>query len=69
VDTPAARALALQGARQGQVLLKNDNKLLPLDSRKLGKLALIGPHANGSLVFLGGQNYHGVNKLVDQYVG
>ncbi len=51
------------------MLLKNDNKLLPLDSRKLGKLALIGPHANGSLVFLGGQNYHGVNKLVDQYVG
>ena len=28
------------------------------------KLALIGPHANGSVIFLGGPNYHGDNDLV-----
>ena len=31
------------------------------------KLALIGPHANASLVFLGGPNYHGDSTLVAQY--
>ena len=68
VDTPAARNLATEGAVQGQVLLKNTAGRLPLSADKVGKVALIGPHANGSIVFLGGQNYHGLNELVDQCV-
>jgi len=64
VDTAASRALALQGALQGQVLLKNEGARLPLDGASIGKLALIGPHANGSTVFLGGPNYHGYNEIV-----
>ena len=67
VDAPASRALAMEGALQGQVLLKNDDRRLPLDAGRVRKLALIGPHANGSTVFLGGGNYHGFNELVDEY--
>lgn len=66
VDTPAARTLALEGALQGQVLLKNVDNRLPL-STSIKKLALIGPHANSSFDMLGGQNYHGINYLVKEY--
>ena len=53
VDTPASRELALEGALQSIVLLKNENATLPLAQGSLKKLALIGPHANGSTIFLG----------------
>jgi beta-D-xylosidase 4 len=46
------------------VLLKNEGGRLPLRTEKVRKLALIGPHANGSVIFLGGPNYHGDNELV-----
>ena len=49
VDTPAHRALALEGAIQGQVLLKNEAGRLPLRAGSVRKLALIGPHANGTV--------------------
>ncbi len=64
VDTPAHRALALEGAIQGHVLLKNARKTLPLEAQSVKNVALIGPHANGSVIFLGGPNYHGDNELV-----
>ena len=66
VDTPAHRALALEAALQGIVMLKNDAATLPLNASTVGKLALIGPHANGSYIFLGGPNYHGVNTIVTE---
>lgn len=47
VDTPAHRQLALEGALQGQVLLKNEGGRLPLKPAAIKKLALVGPHANG----------------------
>ena len=37
--------IALQAAREGIVLLKNDNKLLPLD-KDLNSIAVIGPNAD-----------------------
>ncbi|XP_055802869.1 probable beta-D-xylosidase 6 [Solanum dulcamara] len=40
--------LALDAARQGIVLLKNDQKFLPLDKRSISTLAIIGPMANVS---------------------
>ena len=49
------------------MLLKNEGGALPLATAKLKRLALIGPHANASLVFLGGPNYHGDSSLVEQY--
>jgi hypothetical protein len=44
-DTPEHRALAREVAVQGSVLLKNDNKLLPL-SKSLKTIAVIGPNAD-----------------------
>nr|VDD34129.1 unnamed protein product [Brassica oleracea] len=40
------RELALEAARQGIVLLKNDHKLLPLKKSHVSSLAIIGPMAN-----------------------
>jgi beta-glucosidase len=43
--TPEAIALAREAARRTAVLLKNDQNLLPLDGRKVGKMLLVGTHA------------------------
>jgi beta-glucosidase len=51
-NTPAHQAAALDAARKSIVLLKNDNRALPLDRRRLKTLAVIGPNAKG--VHLGG---------------
>jgi beta-glucosidase len=52
VDTPEQRAVALQGATEGIVLLKNSSALLPgnvpllpLDAKKIHSIAVIGPNA------------------------
>ena len=45
VDTPAQRAIALKGATEGIVLLKNEHDLLPLDAAKIHTIAVIGPSA------------------------
>jgi beta-glucosidase len=45
VDTPEERAVALQGATEGIVLLKNEGSLLPLNARKIHSIAVIGPNA------------------------
>jgi len=46
------QALALEAARQGIVLLKNENKLLPL-RKDLKSIAVIGPNADDALNQLG----------------
>jgi beta-glucosidase len=45
VDTPAQQAVALEGATEGIVLLKNAGSLLPLDAAKIHSIAVIGPNA------------------------
>jgi beta-glucosidase len=45
VDTPDQRAVALKGATEGIVLLKNTGSLLPLDATKIHSIAVIGPNA------------------------
>ncbi|KAG6434824.1 hypothetical protein SASPL_106468 [Salvia splendens] len=57
VCSPEHQELALEVARQGIVLLKNEGNLLPLPKAEKGSLAVIGPNANVSKVLLG--NYHG----------
>jgi beta-glucosidase len=37
--------VALEGARSGMVLLKNDGGMLPLDKAKIESIAVIGPDA------------------------
>ncbi|XP_012445747.2 probable beta-D-xylosidase 7 [Gossypium raimondii] len=49
--------LALEAARNGIVLLKNDNSLLPLAKTEITSLAVIGPNANSSETLVG--NYAG----------
>ncbi|XVF38955.1 hypothetical protein REPUB_Repub20aG0147500 [Reevesia pubescens] len=50
--------LAAEAARQGIVLLKNDNETLPFDPANFKSVALIGPHANATDAMIG--NYAGV---------
>jgi beta-glucosidase len=45
VANPAHKKVALEAARQSVVLLKNDSAMLPL-SKRLKKIALIGPNAD-----------------------
>ena len=57
-DTVANRALALEAARKSIVLLKNEDRLLPLD-KEAGTIALIGPHADSARNQLGDYTYPG----------
>ncbi|OAY62547.1 Beta-xylosidase/alpha-L-arabinofuranosidase 2 [Ananas comosus] len=49
--------LATDAARQGVVLLKNENNVLPLNTTAHKNIAAVGPHANATHVMLG--NYAG----------
>jgi len=44
-DSVADRAVALEGAREGLTLLKNEGHVLPLDATKVKTIAVIGPDA------------------------
>ncbi len=46
IHTPQHVALARRMAEESVILLKNENKLLPLDAAKLKSVAVIGPNAN-----------------------
>ncbi|XP_071924046.1 beta-xylosidase/alpha-L-arabinofuranosidase 2-like [Coffea arabica] len=52
------RNLAIEAARQGMVLLKNDDAVLPLNGQDIKSIALVGPHANVTTTMIG--NYHGI---------
>ncbi|KZV57076.1 beta-xylosidase/alpha-L-arabinofuranosidase 1-like [Dorcoceras hygrometricum] len=49
--------LATEAAREGVVLLKNDNLALPLSTDKIKTIAVVGPHANSTSAMIG--NYAG----------
>lgn len=57
VCTSENRKLALEAARQGIVLLKNEQNFLPLDVHAISSLAVIGPLANSTNL---GGGYTGV---------
>ncbi|KAH6766468.1 beta-xylosidase 2 [Perilla frutescens var. hirtella] len=58
VCTPAHQELALEAARQGIVLLKNDGPVLPLSTRRHHPIAVIGPNSDVTVTMIG--NYAGV---------
>ena len=65
-NNPEAAKVALELAREGIVLLKNENDLLPLNPSKVKSVAVIGPNAN-SYISGGGSSYtfpfHSVSVL------
>lgn len=58
LEDPTTAAIALEVARRGCVLLKNENSLLPLDPNKISKLAVIGPFAKNTPIGGGGSAYN-----------
>src|SRR4029077_14007796 len=48
------RQVALEEARSGMVLLKNEGHVLPLDETKLKRIAVIGPNAYPAVISGGG---------------
>ncbi|WP_289771362.1 glycoside hydrolase family 3 C-terminal domain-containing protein, partial [Paramuribaculum intestinale] len=46
VGADSHRATAREIARQGTALLKNEGSLLPLDRKRLRRIAVIGPNAD-----------------------
>jgi beta-glucosidase len=66
LDNPGAAKVALDLARNGIVLLKNEKNILPLNIAKTKSIAVIGPNAN-SYISGGGSSYtfpfHSVSTL------
>ncbi len=56
-NTEDRRALALEVARKSIVMLKNENKILPLDRGKIKSIAVIGPNADEARMYGGGSGY------------
>ena len=48
VGNEAFRKIALQASRESLVLLKNEGGLLPLDAKRLRRVAVIGPNADNT---------------------
>ena len=57
--------VALQAARESEVLLKNEGELLPL--RKGTKILLAGPNANAMRCLNGGWSYSWQGELADEF--
>ncbi|RHP33928.1 glycoside hydrolase family 3 C-terminal domain-containing protein [Lachnotalea sp. AF33-28] len=57
VDTPAMQELNLTAARESIVLLKNEDSLLPLSTKRYPVIGVIGPNANSRTALVG--NYEG----------
>jgi len=56
-DCEEHRQFSLELARKSLVLLKNENRLLPLDRKKIKSIAVIGPNADSRSALIG--NYFG----------
>ncbi len=57
LNTPQHQTLARRLAEESITLLKNPTALLPLDSARLGSLAVIGPFADAAAIGGGGSSY------------
>ncbi|MEO6549323.1 MAG: glycoside hydrolase family 3 C-terminal domain-containing protein [Ferruginibacter sp.] len=61
LESASHAAHSLKMARQSIVLLKNENQVLPL-SKKIKKIAVVGPNADNGIVVLG--NYNGTPSAI-----
>lgn len=53
-NRPEHRALIRKAGAEGTVLLKNDKQVLPLTTKRSGKIAVIGPNAKAAQIMGGG---------------
>jgi beta-glucosidase len=53
---PDSKETALQAAREGIVLLKNQNNILPLDKENISSIAVVGPNAHPAVTGGGGSS-------------
>ncbi len=63
-DDPETAEVALDVARGGIVLLKNEAGLLPLEVGKIKKLAVLGQHAHPAVIGGGGSSYTPPNHTI-----
>jgi len=68
LDNPENSLIALQGAREGIVLLKNEQKILPIDKTKVKTIVVIGSNAN-NLPAGGGSSYTTPFHSVSAFAG
>ncbi len=54
---PTSSAVALEAARKGSVLLKNEGNLLPLDRKRVRTIAVVGPNADPAVYGGSGSAY------------
>lgn len=66
IECPDHKAHAYNMARKSMVLLKNEGNILPLDSTKVRRIALVGPNINNESTLLA--NYFGVpSEIITPY--
>lgn len=56
INTPAHQGLSLRVAEEAITLLKNEQNLLPLDSKAITSIAVIGPNADAAIIQGGGSS-------------
>lgn len=66
-DSDEHRKLALEMARQSEILLKNENNLLPLAKDK--RILVCGPNANSMRCLNGGWSYSWQGHIADRFAG
>ncbi len=68
-DDPTSTATALDMAREGLVLLKNANQLLPLDRARVRSVAVLGPNAGPDVPAGGGSSLVAPTWVVSAFDG
>lgn len=68
-DDPESGAVALELARSGIVLLKNERGLLPLERSKLRRIAVLGPYAHPAVFGGGGSSYNPPHRAISLLEG
>ncbi len=68
-DQPHRRALALEAARQSIILLKNENRFLPLEKNHIQSIAVIGPNGGEARMGGGGSGALSGNYGISPYEG
>ncbi len=68
-EDPATASVALEVARRGSVLLKNERGLLPLDARKHRTIAVLGPYAHPAVFGGGGSSFTPPHRAISLLEG